>query len=48
MKTTGKKAEVKSFVAPEEVRTFPKGRLELITIGGATVGRAVLSRDGAG
>jgi len=41
MKTTAEKAEVKSFAVPDEVRTFPKGRLELITIGGATVGRAV-------
>jgi len=33
-------AEVKSFNKPDEVRTFPKGKLELITIGGATIGRA--------
>jgi hypothetical protein len=36
-----KKAEKKSFDKAEEVREFPKGRLELITIDGATVGRAV-------
>ena len=35
-----KKAEVKSFAKPDEVRTFPKGRLELIKVGGATIGRA--------
>ena len=35
------KAECKDFRKPEEVREFPKGRLELIKIGGATVGRAV-------
>jgi hypothetical protein len=35
------KAEVLSFGKPIEVREFPKGRLELIKIGGATVGRAV-------
>ncbi len=35
------KAELKSFGKPEEVREFPKGRLELIKIGGATVGRAI-------
>ena len=35
------KAELKSFVAPDEVREFPKGRLELIKIGGATIGRAI-------
>ena len=28
------------FGEPDEVREFPKGRLELIKIGGATVGRA--------
>ena len=36
-----KKAEVKNFGKPDEVRTFPKGRLELIKIGGATIGRAI-------
>ena len=35
------KAECKDFGKPDEVREFPKGRLELIKIGGATVGRAV-------
>ena len=35
------KAELKSFGTPDEVRDFPKGRLELIKIGGATIGRAV-------
>ncbi len=35
------KAELKSLGKPDEVREFPKGRLELIQIGGATVGRAV-------
>jgi hypothetical protein len=33
-----KRAELKSFVRPDEVREFPKGRLELIKIGGATIG----------
>jgi hypothetical protein len=41
MKTVTGKAEVKTFNTPEEIRTFPKGRLELVKIGGATVGRAV-------
>ena len=36
------KAELKSFGKPDEVREFPQGRLELVKIGGATVGRAVL------
>ena len=34
------KAELKSFGKPDEVREFPKGRLELLKIGGATIGRA--------
>jgi hypothetical protein len=37
-----KKAERKSFGKPDEVREFPKGRLELIKVGGAIVGRATL------
>ena len=35
------KAELKRFDNPDEVREFPNGRLELITVGGATVGRAI-------
>jgi hypothetical protein len=35
------KAELKSFGKPDEIRTFPYGRLELVRIGGATVGKAV-------
>ena len=34
------KAETKGFGKPDEVREFPNGRLELVKIGGATVGRA--------
>jgi hypothetical protein len=34
-------AELKGFATPDEVRTFPRGRLELVHIGGATIGRAV-------
>jgi len=37
-----KKLEVKSLDSPDEVRTFEKGKLELVKIGKATVGRAVL------
>jgi hypothetical protein len=37
------KAECKDFGKPDEVREFPQGRLELIKIGGATVGRAVFN-----
>ncbi len=39
--TTAKRAELKSFMKPDEVREFPKGRVEIIKIGGATVGRAI-------
>lgn len=35
------KAAFKNFGKPDEVRTFPKGRLELITVGGATIGRGI-------
>ena len=38
---TAKKAELKSFDKPDEVRQFPKGRLELIKVGDVTIGRAV-------
>jgi hypothetical protein len=40
MQNADKKAEMKSFSKPDEVRTFPKGKLELIRIGGAVIGRA--------
>lgn len=38
---TGEKAEISSFARPHEVREFPQGRIELVNIGGATVGRAM-------
>jgi hypothetical protein len=34
------KLEVKSFCKPDEVRTFDKGKLELIKVGGSMIGRA--------
>lgn len=34
-------AELKRFSHPDEVREFPKGRLELVKIGGAVIGRAI-------
>lgn len=34
--------EKKGFSKADEVRTFPKGKVELVTIGGATIGRATL------
>lgn len=33
-------AESKSFEVPEETRTFPKGKLEIVNLGGTTMGRA--------
>ena len=39
--TANKQAELKSFGTPDEVREFPSGRLELVKVGGATIGRAV-------
>ena len=35
------KTDLKNFGKPDEVREFPKGKLELIKVGGATVGRAI-------
>src|SRR5258708_24415514 len=40
MKTLNK-AELKSLGKPDEVREFPKGRLELTKVGGVMIGRAV-------
>jgi mannose-6-phosphate isomerase-like protein (cupin superfamily) len=37
-----KRPEHKSFAQPDEVREFPLGRLELVTLGGTTVGRITL------
>jgi hypothetical protein len=34
------KAELKHFNKPDEVREFPKGKVELVKIGGATIGKA--------
>lgn len=42
MGKTSKKAELKSFNKPDEVRAFPKGKLELVKIGGTMIGRAIL------
>ena len=36
----GEKAEVKNFMKPDEVREFPKGKLELVKIGNAMIGKA--------
>lgn len=42
LKIAKEKAEWKGFEKADEVRTFPKGKLELMKIGGATIGRATL------
>jgi len=38
--SVAEKGQVKNFTKPDEVREFPKGKLELIKIGNATIGRA--------
>jgi len=42
VKKSVQEVECKNFDRPDEVRDFPDGRVELVTIGGAVVGRAVL------
>jgi hypothetical protein len=37
----GEKAEKKNFGQPDEVREFPLGKLELVKVGGRTVGRGI-------
>jgi len=41
MQVTEKQSERKAIGTPDEVREFPNGRVELITIGGGTVGRII-------
>ena len=43
-----KKLEIKGFSKPDEVRTFDKGKLELIKVGGALIGRATQRPGGSG
>jgi hypothetical protein len=33
--------ELKDFAKPDEVREFPKGKVEIVKIGGAVIGRAI-------
>ena len=42
MKIVSESAEYKNFGKPDEVRTFPKGKVELLKIGGAVIGKATL------
>ena len=39
---TTHQTEHKTFAQPEEVREFPHGRIEMLTLGGSPVGRLVL------
>ena len=41
-KATIEKIDSGTFDQPQEVRTFEKGKVELVTVGGFTVGRATL------
>ncbi|MBI5623545.1 MAG: cupin domain-containing protein [Elusimicrobia bacterium] len=40
MLNTAEKIEQRSFNQPTEVRTFDKGRVELVNVGGSVIGRA--------
>jgi hypothetical protein len=40
MPSTSQKAERKSLGTPEETRPFPKGKLEVVNVGGTAIGRA--------
>ena len=42
MPKTITKLQVKNFSKPDEVREFPKGRLELVKLNGSLVGKATL------
>ena len=35
------KAEAKNFSKPDETRSFPLGKVELVNVAGATIGRAI-------
>lgn len=41
MRQVMEKLEVKSLNSPDEVRTFEKGKVEIVTLGDRVVGRAV-------
>lgn len=40
MQKTAERMEMKSFGSPEEIRPFDRGKLEVVRLGGVTVGRA--------
>lgn len=41
-KNLNEKSEIKSFKKADEVREFPKGKLELVHVGGREIGRVTL------
>jgi hypothetical protein len=41
--TTEQTTEHRTFTAPDEIRTFDNGRVELLNVGGSDIGRLVLS-----
>jgi hypothetical protein len=41
-------SEHKKIQSPDEVRTFEKGKAEILNIGGGVGGRLILNRVGAG
>ena len=41
MSNTEQRTEHKTFAQPDEVRTFPNGKAEILRVGGAEVGRLV-------
>ncbi len=43
MQKLDQKTEHKSFKSPDEIRNFPNGRLEILNVGGAEVGRLILN-----
>lgn len=42
MSTSTHQIEQKSFETPEETRTFPHGRVDLVTVAGSPIGRLIL------
>ena len=39
---------IKRFEQPDEVRTFEKGKFEIVKVGSMTIGRAEILRDAGG
>ncbi|MEZ5449248.1 MAG: hypothetical protein R3E89_09715 [Thiolinea sp.] len=48
MSVTVKKLQAKSHNEPDEVRSPPKTRVEVVNLDGFTMGASILNRDGAG